>query len=97
MTGEELKELRKAKSLTQLQVAELTGVSGQKDIARYETNKVKITPPMAKLFKILLNNRVEYNDNSTFESNLFSKIDWDTDIEDIKCCFAYWFKIWGIE
>ena len=54
MTGEELKELRKAKSLTQLQLAELSGVSGQKDIARYEKGTIKITPPMAKLFELLL-------------------------------------------
>lgn len=54
MTGKELKELRKAKNLTQSQLAELSCVSGQKDIARYETGKIKITPPMAKLFELLL-------------------------------------------
>lgn len=54
MTGNELKELRKSKGITQAELAEMAKLSGQVVIARYENGTRKISPPMAKLFELLL-------------------------------------------
>jgi transcriptional regulator with XRE-family HTH domain len=54
MTGEQLKELRKSKKLTQQQLADKARIKSYMSISDYEKSKVKITEPMALLFEILL-------------------------------------------
>ena len=53
MTGKELKNLRESKAISQVKFAELTGKS-QKDISRYENEKVKITKSNEILMKKVL-------------------------------------------
>jgi transcriptional regulator with XRE-family HTH domain len=58
MTGAELKRLRKARKLTQSQLAEMAGLSSKNVIANYESDgkkgSRKIPPPMIILFNLLL-------------------------------------------
>ncbi len=53
MTGKEIKEKRKAKGLTQDELANLVGVS-RVTIARWETDKRKPHPAIFRLLQFLL-------------------------------------------
>ena len=52
MTGEEIKNLRKALGYTQAKLAEEVGITAN-TIARYEREELKTSPPVLKLLKIL--------------------------------------------
>lgn len=54
MTGEQLKDLRKSKGLTQKELACKARIKSYMTISDYERGKVKITEPMGLLFEILL-------------------------------------------
>ena len=54
MTGLELKNLRKSKGFTQAKLAEISKLSSQVVIARYENGSRNIPSQMALLFKLLL-------------------------------------------
>jgi len=52
MTGTDLRRLRRRLRLTQRELAERAGVHSN-TIARQERDEVRITEPMARLFKLL--------------------------------------------
>ncbi len=52
MTGEEIKNLRKALGYTQAKLAEEVGITAN-TIARYEREELHPSPPVLKLLKIL--------------------------------------------
>ncbi len=52
MTGEQIKNLRKALRYTQARLAEEVGVTAN-TIARYERAELKPSPPVLKLLKLL--------------------------------------------
>ena len=56
MTGEELKKIRKQMGLTQAAFADLVGVA-ENSIARQERNEIGIREPLARLIRLLAEQR----------------------------------------